>query len=99
MSSSATRLPRPVATFIGSRIADLRVRRDWTRNRLARELGISFNTLKKLEAGDTVPSLGTLLALVEAFELCSVDELLGGPLGTRMVRNLSASDPIDAPHR
>jgi predicted transcriptional regulator len=61
---------------LGERLAELRggvaVRA------LARLAGVDDKTLRRIEAGEVDPSLGTLLALVSALDLCSVEELLTG---------------------
>lgn len=64
----------------------LREERGWSRNRLATEAGVVYNTIKLLELGRHDPSLTVLLGLVRAFDLCSVEELLGaGQLGSAVL--------------
>jgi transcriptional regulator with XRE-family HTH domain len=44
---------------------------------LAAKARVSSGTLGRLERGDSDPTLGTLLRLMRALELHSVEELLG----------------------
>ncbi len=82
-----------VAAYLGQRITLLREERGWSPYRLEKESGVPYNTLKRLEAGTTTdPGLGLLLHLVDVFGLCSIEELLGGHLGTRVVRDIGNPD-------
>lgn len=85
------RLSRLSAMHVAARIVALRSERSWTRGKLARELGVRWGSLKKLEEGASLPSLGMLLGLVRVFELSSVEEVLGGGrLGTRVLLEIEA---------
>lgn len=87
------RLSRSSATHVASRIVALRSERSWTRAKLARELGVRWNSLKRLEEGGSLPSLGMLLGLVRVFELSSIEEVLGeGRLGTRVLLDIENLD-------
>src|SRR5947207_11291227 len=79
-------VPRPVAEVIGQTIDDLLQARGWGPADLERHEGIAYNTVRRWISGDAAPSLGVLLHLVDVFELCSVEELLGGRSGTRACR-------------
>src|SRR5882672_5380439 len=76
-------LARKIASAVGSRIRELRAQQtpQWTTEELARRARLSYRNLLLVEQGAHPPNLTTLLALVRAFELCSVEELLGGDLG------------------
>jgi len=63
----------------------LREAKGWDRSDLARTLEIQWGTLKALEDGKSAPRLKMMLALVEALDLPSIDELIGG---TMFVRHL-----------
>jgi len=55
----------------------LRNKKDWTQERLARESGISFHTLIKIESGRIKnPRLETLIKLAKALGV-SIDKLVG----------------------
>jgi transcriptional regulator with XRE-family HTH domain len=62
---------------LGRRIADLRIRKAWTRTELADELGASRDCLAKWERGVNVPPLDMLVALRTALGV-SLDELITG---------------------
>jgi transcriptional regulator with XRE-family HTH domain len=53
----------------------------YSQRALADASGLGIGTVLDLFSGRTDPTLGTLLAIVEALELASVEQLLG-PLGT-----------------
>jgi len=85
MPRSAARL-RPVAAaegtqynvHIGKRLRALRLRRDWSIEEAASRAGLSRNTLGNLELAPIPnPRLATLLALMEAYEMRGIEELLG----------------------
>lgn len=86
MPASQYEVSRPVATVIGRRIDELLRERGWGAADLQRREGIAYNTVRRWIAGDAAPSLGILLHLVDVFELCSIEELLGGTSGTRACR-------------
>lgn len=86
MPASRHQVPRPVARQIGQRVGELLVEHGLSEWALQEQEGIAYNTVKSWERGDSAPTLGILLRLVEVFELCSIEELLGGPLGTRLAR-------------
>jgi transcriptional regulator with XRE-family HTH domain len=55
----------------------LRKKKGWTQEKLAREAGISYHTLIKIERGDIKdPRLGTLIKLAKALDV-SIDKLIG----------------------
>jgi transcriptional regulator with XRE-family HTH domain len=53
---------------LASRIKTLRVRRHLTQAQLADRIGVSTVFIRKLEAGDRLPSLDTLQRLAEALD-------------------------------
>ncbi|MDJ0396714.1 XRE family transcriptional regulator [Rhodococcus sp. G-MC3] len=63
---------------VGSRLKQLRQRRDITLINLAEETGISTSTLSRLEAGLRRPTLEQLLPLAEAYGV-TLDELVDAP--------------------
>jgi DNA-binding XRE family transcriptional regulator len=59
---------------------------------VAREVGLAPTTLGLLEKGAHDPSLGTMLALVRFYDLCSIEELISEcRLGTAVL--------LGQPHR
>jgi transcriptional regulator with XRE-family HTH domain len=63
---------------VGQHLRRLRVARGWSIEEAAVQAGLSRNTLSKLEAAALPnPRLATLLALMELYQLRSIEELLG----------------------
>ena len=89
---------RKIADHLGQRIVQCREQRGWNRNVLARRSGLGYSHLRYLEEGRGEPTVSTVLALVRAFGLCSIEELLGGPLGTRILLELEESGEAGGPH-
>lgn len=69
--------PSGLRVQFGRNVAQLRVRRSLTQEKLAETLGISTRYLQALEAGDYWPTLPNLVKLRIAFG-ASWDELLAG---------------------
>ena len=68
----AKSLPRPVVEAlvqVGAAIRTARIRRRKTAAELARRLGVSLPTLRKLEAGDPGVSLGTFVTALWLLDL------------------------------
>lgn len=83
---------------VGGHLRRLRVERFWTMRELAARTGLSSGTVSALERGAAQPTLGTLLALQRAFDLPSIEDLLG-PVGRTPSRILVDLDrpPMAAP--
>lgn len=66
------------SVHVGAQLRHLRTARGWSIEEAAVHAGLSRNTLSKLE-GMALPNprLATLLALMELYELHSIEELLG----------------------
>ena len=60
-------------------LRELRFRRGWTRDDLARQAGVSVRTVQRWEEGSTLPRLETLAALCRALR-CSLTDLFDGDL-------------------
>ena len=61
----------------------LRLKKGWSQERLAREAGISYITLVKIERGNIQnPKLETLIKLAKALGV-SIDRLVGSQIGKR----------------
>lgn len=70
--------PRNIAIYLGERIVTLREAAGFNTNQLAERAGIRFSTLSELEEGKHTPSLKTLLKLLRALGLSSIEDLTGG---------------------
>lgn len=72
--------------LVGPRLKQLRTDRGLTIKDVATVVGLAESTVGLLEKGTHDPSLGTMLALVRFYDLCSVEEILGeGRLGTAVL--------------
>lgn len=89
----------PIAPRDASPGIELREREGWKRNVLATRAGIACSNLRLLEDGSHEPSPSTMLALVRVFRFCSIEELIGGPLGTRILPELDGSGDGPPSHR
>jgi transcriptional regulator with XRE-family HTH domain len=70
---------------LGVRVRELRRRRGWSIEEAAGRAGLSRNTLGNLETAVLPnPNLSTLLALMEVYELRSIEELFGS-MASRVV--------------
>jgi len=70
---------------LGRRLRELRDARSWSLKRIAVESGVSVAAIQKIEAGDTNPSLLTVLSLAEA---------LGEPVDRLVASSRAASSAI-----
>ncbi|WP_053071855.1 helix-turn-helix domain-containing protein [Ornithinibacillus contaminans] len=75
--------------LIGSYISKLRKRNDLTQVELAEKLNVSHQAVSKWEKGDSIPDVGTLIALSEEFN-CSVDAILNGGEEDSTLKNIGA---------
>lgn len=66
--------PGPIS--FGDRLRQLRLEAGLLLRHLARRSGVSSACLSRLENGDRLPSIGTLISLAVALD-CSLDELVG----------------------
>ncbi len=60
---------------VGRRVAELRVERGWTQDRLASKLDVGARYLQRIEAGDINLTLDSLLRLAVALRVALVDLL------------------------
>ena len=81
---------------IGARTRELRTEKGWSRQTLANKLGVRWNAIRYWEIGKNVPELQSLLLMVEVFGLRSIEEVLGGPLGTTKLLSLRPDTKNDA---
>jgi DNA-binding XRE family transcriptional regulator len=73
-------LPVEVRTMLGSRLRVLREDRGLSLQDLARRVGMSRGSIGDLERGDVLnPSLSTVLRLMSALDLPSIELLFGDP--------------------
>ncbi|GGE58949.1 helix-turn-helix domain-containing protein [Priestia taiwanensis] len=64
--------------LVGSYISKLRKEKGLTQNDLANELNVSHQAVSKWERGESLPDMGTLLALASFFEVTTDSILSGG---------------------
>jgi transcriptional regulator with XRE-family HTH domain len=62
---------------VGSRIKSLRVRLALSQDQLCKEIGIKTSSLSRIENGNTDPSMSTIIALMQYFNVSS-DWILTG---------------------
>src|SRR5687767_2150488 len=72
-----------LATLVGERVRDARLRRGLSIGALAKAAGIGKGSLSELEHGARNPTLGTLYSLANALEL-PLAHLLSGRIGARL---------------
>ena len=77
------------ARLIGSYISGLRKQADLTQVEMADRLDVSHQAVSKWERGESLPDIGTLLALAELFQT-SVDTILNGGSG----KNFQGMEPL-----
>jgi transcriptional regulator with XRE-family HTH domain len=87
-------VPRDLATVVGRHVQQLREQRKWTVYELAERAGLTWHTVDGVEKGSNkkAPRLDTLLQLAGALELCSIELLLGGTLGTSLLRDQAQAE-------
>lgn len=78
---SVTELPedapsRPLATHLAARLRELRARRGYTQDHVAKRLGCHESAVSRWESGSRFPTGEDLVALADLFEV-STDDLLG----------------------
>lgn len=77
--------------MVGNRISELRKKKNWSQEELAKRLLVSTRAFGKWESGESEPSFSNLNALADVFEV-SVDSLLERsetPKGARKYNNWS----------
>jgi transcriptional regulator with XRE-family HTH domain len=79
MKSRTRKTPRitELSEKLGTRVASLRMKREWTQVDLATAAGMGQGFVSRIEAGTVEPCLGVLDALATAFDM-TVSELLKG---------------------
>ena len=71
--------------YIGEKIKELRRKNDLTQEKLADQLGVSYQTVSKWETGVTSPDLSLIVPLARLFKV-TTDELFGFDENTDMLR-------------
>lgn len=61
--------------FLGSRIRAMRLERRITQEKLAESAGVGVTHISHIETGNSIPSLQTLVDIINALD-CTADELL-----------------------
>ncbi len=88
--SDVTRQTEHVAAEVRRR----RQQRNWTLDVAAARLGVSRRLLAQLEAGQGNPSLSTLLAIAEGFDISLVELLAGGDKPAISIQHDNATAPV-----
>jgi transcriptional regulator with XRE-family HTH domain len=65
-----------VTRQVGANIRELRKKRGWSREKLAAEARISFQTLIRAETGKTRPRLENMVSIADALDV-TLDALVG----------------------
>src|SRR4051794_15583304 len=91
-SSPSPQAARKIASSLPRRLRQLRSERGLNIKQVALAAGVAPSTLGQLERGLHEPSLGTMLALVDFYELCSIEELL-------MDCRLGTAELLGHPHK
>ena len=68
--------PRQLATHLAARLRELRARRGFTQDHVAKRLGCHESAVSRWESGSRFPTGEDLVALADLFEV-STDDLLG----------------------
>lgn len=68
--------PRPLAMHLAARLRELRARRGYTQDHVAKRLGCHESAVSRWESGSRFPTGEDLVALADLFEV-STDDLLG----------------------
>lgn len=68
--------PRPLALHLAARLRELRARRGYTQDHVAKRLGCHESAVSRWESGSRFPTGEDLVALADLFEV-STDDLLG----------------------
>jgi transcriptional regulator with XRE-family HTH domain len=71
-------MTRRKGNHLGSRVAQLRVQKGWSQERLARRTRLSLRTINRVERGDVEGHIGTIAKIAKALGV-TVDELLNPP--------------------
>lgn len=79
---------------VAAEVRRRRQQRNWTLDVAAARLGVSRRLLAQLEAGQGNPSLSTLLAIAEGFDISLVDLLVGGDKPSITVQADNATAPV-----
>ena len=101
ISAGSQRSPQPAALtdlnnklsdHVASRLNELLDERGWDLEELERRSGIQKQSLRLWTAGAHPPKLAALVHLTRVFELSSMEELIGGPLGTTQLLGPAARE-------
>ncbi len=97
-------VPRPLATHLAARLRELRARRGFTQDHVAKRLGCHESAVSRWESGSRFPTGEDLVSLADLFEV-STDDLLGrvrqfastgsALVDMRLLEKLAAADSTD----
>ncbi len=68
--------PRPLAQHLAARLRELRAKRGYTQDQVAKRLAVHESAISRWESGNRFPTGEDLVALADLFEV-STDDLLG----------------------
>jgi transcriptional regulator with XRE-family HTH domain len=88
-----TEVTRPTEQ-VAAEVRRRRQQRNWTLDVAATRLGVSRRLLAQLEAGQGNPSLSTLLAIAEGFDISLVELLAGGDKPSITIQSDNATAPV-----
>lgn len=74
---------RHLATLLASRVRLLRATKGWTIRELENRSGVPRSTITKVEGGEHMPEMKTILALAIALEVSALEEMFGTTLPSR----------------
>lgn len=57
----------------GAKVKEIRKQKKWTQEYLAEILNVDSRSLRKIELGESFPSINTLEKMLEVFEMSTVD--------------------------
>lgn len=88
------------AEHVAAQVRRRRQQRAWTLDQAAARLGVSRRLLAQLEAGQGNPSLSTLLAIAEGFEISLLELVAGGDKPAITVQTDNGNAPVlwNGPH-
>jgi transcriptional regulator with XRE-family HTH domain len=96
--------PRPLASHLATRLRELRARRGFTQDQVAKRLGCHESAVSRWESGSRFPTGEDLVSLADLFEV-STDDLLGrvkqyAATGTalvdmRLLERLAAAESVE----
>lgn len=79
-ATEVRKVSRELATLLGTRVRLLRDGKGWSVRTLDQRSGVARSMIWKIEKGQYLPELETIVALAIAFEVSSIEEMFGTTL-------------------